>query len=214
MWCHDNGLLFISRLWPFLGSFLSCLVLCIHWHYWKWRHSSDFKYIQLENYNNTISEKNSSHCSHRENIVYNITHFQDTMKQLHILNRYPERFITLHVCIRQYIPVSQLVPVYPAAHLHVYMFTPSRHVPPCWQGPLLHIRMTTIPHTCFNNYSCTYQSPRILATLFSCELNNDHPIISTQKEWTSGIAYHSWSYFNIDLRFGSSWKQKLVTNMA
>ena len=47
------------------------------------------------------------------------------------------------VSIRPYIPVSQLVPVYPAAHLHVYRFTPSRHVPPCWHGKLQHIRMTT-----------------------------------------------------------------------
>ena len=70
------------------------------------------------------------------------------MKQLVIINLSTQRFKMLHVSIKADIPVSQLVPVYPAAHLQVYLLTPSRHVPPCWQGTLQHIRMTTTSHFC------------------------------------------------------------------
>ena len=39
--------------------------------------------------------------------------------------------------------VSQLAPVYPAVHLHVYSFTLSVHVPPFQHGLLLHSFMST-----------------------------------------------------------------------
>jgi hypothetical protein len=42
------------------------------------------------------------------------------------------------------IPVSQLYPVYPGWHVHVYMLTLSLHLPPFLQGELAHSVMSAI----------------------------------------------------------------------
>lgn len=47
------------------------------------------------------------------------------------------RFI--HLC-NEYldVPCWQFCPIYPSGHWHVYLFTWSLHVPPCWHGLLPH----------------------------------------------------------------------------
>ena len=69
------------------------------------------------------------------------------MKQLVILSLSSQRLKTLHVNIIPDIPVSQLDPVYPAAHVHVYLFTLSMHRPRFLHGLLLHSITSTT-----NNY--------------------------------------------------------------
>ena len=36
------------------------------------------------------------------------------------------------------LPLSQSVPTYPKSQVHVYLFTSSKHFPPCRQGRLAH----------------------------------------------------------------------------
>ena len=36
------------------------------------------------------------------------------------------------------LPVSQTVPTYPTTQVHMYLFTWSKHSPPCRQGRLAH----------------------------------------------------------------------------
>ena len=45
---------------------------------------------------------------------------------------------TRHILFQLNVLVWQLAPLYPATHEHVYLFIPSLHAPPFWQGELLH----------------------------------------------------------------------------
>ena len=103
-----------------------------------------FKYIQqLEIDNDTQFQQNISLCSNRVNIVYNNIYIKDDVKQVVIINHTSQLLRTLHINIMPDVPVSQLVPVYPAAHLHVYLFTVSMHVPLFSQGLLMHSIIST-----------------------------------------------------------------------
>jgi len=46
------------------------------------------------------------------------------------------------------LPVPHVVPSYPLAQVHMYLFTRSVQVPPCWQGWLTHSSMSGIKKSC------------------------------------------------------------------
>ena len=67
--------------------------------------------------------------------------------------------VKLSITYTNNLPVSQAIPMYPLAHVHVYLFTWSLQMPPCLQGKLAHSSMSGIKHiaytVCFVQL-CTY----------------------------------------------------------